>query len=781
MKRLILFVLLFTVLYAETTKIDSLEIKLTETSGNVKAEIYRKLALEYRTLQQYNEAEEYCEKGIKFATDRDTLATIYYALGNIRFYNCRYEESLKAVEKCIELRQVMGDKIKLAEAIMASATVMTTIGDYDKAIQKYKTAQNIYIELNDNNGIYRTINDLSVILQQQGKLEEAVANMQNAIVLINDDNLMATAYYNLGLFCSDMSDFPNAKDYYFKALALFSELDDNKGIAGIYVALGTMYQSLNKTEKALNYYSKALQIEEYVNNNKSYSSLLSKMGNLYYSILNNEKALEYYQQALKITEKLGLKIQTGSNLNSIGTIYSDLKENDKAKFHLEKALKIAEEINSDRLKGQILINLSMLYATNYLDYTKAYQIQKQAIQTLRKINIPSNLAGALIYQALILKELNQFNAGIIHLQEAKEIIATIGDMTLQRDFHQASSEFYEAKKNFAKALSFYQKYTSLKDSIFTETTSAKISELETKHQTIKNKKEIAELKVAKLQIIKQRLFLLIFVLLLFIITIIAFYFLKLKHRLAKLLKIKVAEKNSELQKELVERQKIEKKLMDVERFLAMREISAGIAHEVKNPLTSISSATQMLQDKPITPAEEEAFLNIIAESVSIATNTIIKMLDFTKTKDIDLQKRDTKFLLNRVCKLLRGNFKSNQVTLENKNNLPNLMIDEEYIQSVFVNVINNAINAMPNGGNLTISSATNNDKLYLKFIDNGCGIKPELLEKVFNPFFTTRSDGHGLGLSIANQAMKQHGGTIEITSELNVGTTVTLIFPLIEA
>jgi len=157
------------------------------------------------------------------------------------------------------------------------------------------------------------------------------------------------------------------------------------------------------------------------------------------------------------------------------------------------------------------------------------------------------------------------------------------------------------------------------------------------------------------------------------------------------------------------------------------------------------------------------------------------MLDFTKTKDINLQKRDTKLLLNRVCKLLRGNFKANQVTLENKNNLPILNIDEEYIQSVFVNVINNAINAMPNGGTLTITSETNNDKLYLKFIDNGSGIKPELLEKVFDPFFTTRSDGHGLGLNIANQAMKQHGGTIKITSELNVGTTVTLTFPLIEA
>ena len=471
--------------------------------------------------------------------------------------------------------------------------------------------------------------------------------------------------------------------------------------------------------------------------------MMAANGNLaivYPNLNQPEKAIKLFLENIDYYKNNNDIVRLSNSFANLGDLYNSIENYEKSLIYSQKALDIFQKYNHKEGIYTALhnINCSQIRLKNY----------KTA---LNNSNEELNLA----------KELDN----------KYYLFATYSNMI----------DIYKGLNNFKQAYAYLENYTLLNDSLKSEKIQTNIAEFETKHQTIKNKKEIAELKVAKLQIIKQRLFLLIFVLLLFIITIIAFYFLKLKHRLAKLLKIKVAEKNSELQKELMERQKIEKKLMDVERFLAMREISAGIAHEVKNPLTSISSATQMLQDKPITPAEEEAFLNIIAESVNIATNTIIKMLDFTKTKDIDLQNRDTKFLLNRVCKLLRGNFKSNQVTLENKNNLPNLMIDEEYIQSVFVNVINNAINAMPNGGNLTISSATNNDKLYLKFIDNGCGIKPELLEKVFNPFFTTRSDGHGLGLSIANQAMKQHGGTIEITSELNVGTTVTLIFPLIEA
>jgi len=224
---------------------------------------------------------------------------------------------------------------------------------------------------------------------------------------------------------------------------------------------------------------------------------------------------------------------------------------------------------------------------------------------------------------------------------------------------------------------------------------------------------------------------------------------------------------------------IEDQLRRADRLSALGELSAGMAHEIRNPLGSIRGTAEILQDG-IDPADPRyEFTRILIREVDRLNRVVQDFLDFARPPTPLRGSVDPVAVLREVLQLTRQLALKNGVTvaLEAMTATATVAGEEEQLKQAFLNLVLNALQAMPAGGSLTVAAASGEGELVLRFSDSGPGIPAELLPKIFNPFFTTRREGTGLGLAITQRIISAHGGRIEVASDPGVGTTFTVVFP----
>jgi len=179
-------------------------------------------------------------------------------------------------------------------------------------------------------------------------------------------------------------------------------------------------------------------------------------------------------------------------------------------------------------------------------------------------------------------------------------------------------------------------------------------------------------------------------------------------------------------------------------------------------------------------------IGIIKEEISRMEKTVKNFLDFARLPEPNLQKNDMHAILERTINLLLPKAKSQDIEIRKNFNVSNPQVnaDREQMQQLLLNVMLNAIEAMPKGGVLEVTTQKADDRkskkmLEIKIKDNGIGILPELKHKLFEPFFTTKTEGTGLGLFIAFKIIQIHRGTIDVESRPGKGTVVTMLFPFL--
>jgi PAS domain S-box-containing protein len=247
--------------------------------------------------------------------------------------------------------------------------------------------------------------------------------------------------------------------------------------------------------------------------------------------------------------------------------------------------------------------------------------------------------------------------------------------------------------------------------------------------------------------------------------------------------------------DLTEIKKLEEDMKRAERLAALGTTAASIAHEIRTPLTSLSTFAELLPMKYNDPRFRERFQAIIPGQVDRLTNLVNDLLDFARVETLHLEETDIHPIIKDATDILMGKAVECgvRITLDLAPHLPNIHVDPDHISQVFLNIIQNALQAMPNGGALTIATAFQDHggitlksepkrtlvKGYVEiaFTDTGIGISEENLGKLFEPFFTTRSKGTGLGLAISYRIVREHGGTIQVQSEAGKGTTFTVQLP----
>ncbi len=238
-------------------------------------------------------------------------------------------------------------------------------------------------------------------------------------------------------------------------------------------------------------------------------------------------------------------------------------------------------------------------------------------------------------------------------------------------------------------------------------------------------------------------------------------------------------------KDVTEAVKTQARLESARRLAQIGEMAAKVAHEVRNPLNAIQGATHYLRGMTGDP-EWCSYLDLIDEQVGRLNRVASELLEFSKPMAPPLSPGQVKRVIQQALAIADRLFKGRriEVNCHIQPELPSIPLDEAKMEQVLVNLIQNAADAMPHGGQLTIraqlKSLPENGKtpwVQIEIQDSGTGMEPHVLERVFDPFFTTKNKGTGLGLSIVKKIVESHQGRISIESETNRGTRITIQLP----
>lgn len=226
----------------------------------------------------------------------------------------------------------------------------------------------------------------------------------------------------------------------------------------------------------------------------------------------------------------------------------------------------------------------------------------------------------------------------------------------------------------------------------------------------------------------------------------------------------------------------EEYLRQQERLAVLGEVAAEIAHEIRNPLTVIKMLIQSIQARTKGEASEllRKDTEIVAEKVLQMEKIVNQVLSMGRPGEMSLTCVDLQDCLEETLSFMRFRLAQQKVQLKTQydKQIPPLFLDKGQISQVFLNIVLNAIQAMPGGGTLTVSLKRSLDKIYVQFQDTGVGIAEDHLPHLFQPFFTSKKEGTGLGLAIVQRIVEAHSGGIYVQSEVGKGTTFAIEFPV---
>lgn len=244
---------------------------------------------------------------------------------------------------------------------------------------------------------------------------------------------------------------------------------------------------------------------------------------------------------------------------------------------------------------------------------------------------------------------------------------------------------------------------------------------------------------------------------------------------------------TELRQFAQELERSQAQLVQAEKLAAMGRLTASIAHELNNPLQAVQNCLHLTLNRKLAEEKQRHYLSLAQEEVERLIDIVARMLDFYRPSRGQRAPTDLNALIENVLALTTKKLQRGNITIYRQlaRDLPSIYVVADQIKQVFLNMVINAIEAMPKGGELIVTSRLENEKgkldqgwLRVSFADNGVGLKPEELRHIFEPFYTTKARGTGLGLSVSYGIVERHGGHIDVKSIPGKGTLFSVRLPL---
>lgn len=226
--------------------------------------------------------------------------------------------------------------------------------------------------------------------------------------------------------------------------------------------------------------------------------------------------------------------------------------------------------------------------------------------------------------------------------------------------------------------------------------------------------------------------------------------------------------------------KYEEQILSADKFRAVGQLAAGVAHEIRNPLGITRGTAELLKDELDNKEQSLNRVNDIIAEVDRMNLIITNFLDFSRFSPLQIKEHNIQDLIDKTLQLCQYQLEQAQIKYikEFAADLPKVKVDGQQLIQVFLNLILNSRDAMPDGGTLIITTRLVKNQVHIEIKDSGIGIQLQQLSHLYEPFYSTKKDGIGLGLTISKRIIEDHHGTIDINSAVNQGTTVKVCLPI---
>jgi signal transduction histidine kinase len=613
---------------------------------------------------------------------------------------------------------------------------------------------------------------------------------------------LAYAYKNIGIAYYMQADYIQTLTYWNQSLKQFEDANDKKGIANILSNLGAVYSNEGDDAKALDYYLKALRYAQQINDTLRLVTVLNNIGSVYFNKASTQdKALGYYLKALPMCEKLGDNDAIGTITVNIGEIYLGRNEDTLALKYFERSAKAYQ--NSKNLPYS-LNDIAKVYEKRK-DYATALKYHQQALDISEKLSARLEMSQSYQGMAFVYAQKKEISKALQAYKNAETIAKEIAANYELEKIYKGLSDAYAAINDYPNAYTYQSLLTTVKDTLYNAEKDKKLAFLQFNFEIQKKQTEIdllmkdktmndLELKTQKT--VKNSLIAVLSLVILLVFILFRNY--RIKDKTNSILDTQ----KKELEQTLAELRSAQSQLIQAEKMASLGELTAGIAHEIQNPLNFINNFSEVNRElieelktersKLKTDRDEKSEIDILND---IAANgekvihhgrradAIVKgMLQHSRKNTGQKEATDINALCDEYLRLsyhglrAKGTSFNADFKTDFDSTIGKVNIIPQDFGRVLLNLFNNAFYAVNERHKVegsafkpvvSVQTKKLDHKIQIKISDNGNGISQKIIDKIFQPFFTTKpaGSGTGLGLSLSYDIIKAHGGEIKVETQ----------------
>ncbi|MEO6637566.1 MAG: tetratricopeptide repeat protein [Ginsengibacter sp.] len=608
----------------------------------------------------------------------------------------------------------------------------------------------------------------------------------------------AYALKSIGMVYYNQNRNAETIDYWNRSYHLFDSIGDKANEALMLSNIGSVYLNQSDYATALEYYFKSLQISEQSKDRPNIARAMGNIGTAYNSSeFTYDKALPYYLKALTMSENLDENTMGGLLVN-LGEIYLRKNKDDSALYYFKKSLKAYENTEN---APYTLNDIGKTY-TKKGDYILAKKYHLRALSLAKKINGQLDMVHSYLGLGDAFYKTGDYASAIDFYEKAKTTASIINSKSQLKDAYEDLANTFAATKDFSQAFTYQKLFSEIKDTLVNIDIAQKVTNLQTNFEVEKKQGQIDNLtKIGALQTqeFKRQTFVrnMLIASLLFAFVV-AFILFKLYR--------KVGRRTMQLRRSLEELKATQAQLIQSEKMASLGALTAGIGHEIQNPLNFVNNFSEInvellheLEDGPITKLahadkkEADEILRDLTQNMEKINHhgkradAIIKgMLQHSRKNMGQMEATNINALADEYLRLsyhgLNPKDKSSKITIETDYDEElssaggKIHINPQDFGRVLLNLYNNGLYSMmekkvKSGAAyeplLIVTTKKLNDKIEIRVRDNGGGVPHKVLDKIFQPFFTTKPTGQGtgLGLSLSYDIIKAHSGDLRVSTE----------------
>ncbi len=680
------------------------------------------------------------------------------------------------------------------------------VNDSPKAHALSKEAFELAEDISYTRGKAEGYRTFAFTLIRLARHHEALAYCEKSFPLfesLSDLDGQSSIYGYYGIIQRGLGNYAASLEYLFKFQTLSQETGNREAESLSCYHLGVTYKYLGDYDTALNYLLKGLSIAhpEFGTYWMSKALSIKQIGLIYFETGDFSNAINYYHQSLTLTKEEGDKWGEAGCLDSIGFIHFKLKDYNKALEFCSEALSISQSVKDKKGESNALFHLGNIYK-ELTNYNKASDYYNTSLSIRQQIEDKKGQAEIILFLAeLHLKENDaaQLRKKIFELlDKALQLGEEINSLDLLAKIHLGYYEACKHYNSYQEALTHIESYISLSREVHTDALNQKIQNLEISHRVEKSRKEAEIYRLRNIELADL-------------------------YEESKRQKEEIEIQKGIAEASLIELQETQKQLIQSEKMASLGELTAGIAHEIQNPLNFVNNFSEVNKELLLEMNDEIGKGNI-EEVKSIArdvieneekinhhgkrADAIVKnMLQHSRSSSSQKETTNINALADEYLRLsyhgMRAKDKLFNTTIQTDfdKNIANMNIVPQDIGRVLLNLYNNAFyavnekNASVNSEQVasinsagqqyepTVSVSTKkvDNKVELTVKDNGNGIPQNIIDKIFQPFFTTKPTGQGtgLGLSLSYDIIKAHGGEIKVDSKEGEGSIFMIQIPVV--